>query len=89
MGNMQEFRAYQRVLTPKEVTTLYNYKGSKSNFATMLGTEPFVENVRPVYINQYKIYPTLKPKKQNHGYKPIQEDLPYSEYKTSTSLFPF
>jgi hypothetical protein len=88
-GNMQEFRAYQRILLPKEVLTLYNYKGSKDNFTTLFETEPFVENIRPIYVNQYKVYPTLKTKKPKHGYKPIQEDLPYSEYKTSTDLFPF
>ena len=63
--------------------------GTKSNFTTILESEPSIENNRPIYVNQYKVHPTLKTKKTNHGYKPIQEELPYSEYKTSTQLYPF
>jgi hypothetical protein len=58
--------------------------GSKSGFTTIQ------EDIPSVYINQYKVYPTLKNKKQQkNGYQPIQEYLPYSEYSTSTNLFPF
>jgi len=69
---------------PASVATLTSSSGSKSGFTTIQ------EDIPSVYINQYKVYPTLKNKKQQkNGYQPIQEDLPYSEYSTSTNLFPF
>jgi len=52
------------------------------------GIETF-EGIKPVQINQYTIYPTLKNKKNDEKYKSIQEDMPYSEYKTSSDLFSF
>jgi hypothetical protein len=88
-GCIDSFRCYQRVLTPDEVTELYN---NRSNQSKILGFTTMQEDVSPVYINQYKVYPTLKNQNQyqsQNSYQPIQQDLPYSDYKNSNQLFTF
>ena len=50
-------------------------------------SEGFSVKGTPIYINQYKTYPTARTPTQNYGFKPNQPELPFLSYNSSNQLF--